>query len=281
MIYTFDHSIDPDNNYTFSRSGLIVPRRLARRPIAIDLFCGAGGFSLGFMQAGFEVVAGLDYDYQCMITYLVNLGNYPVEIHYIEPTDKDKVNDKMEMDVKKKFKKNGGVMRIPVAGSGWISNYPDIPGVPHYFYGDARKITGQEILDAIGLKRGDVDCVMGGPPCQGFSIAGKKDVMDPRNSLVFEFARLVLEIQPKSMCFENVPGILSMFTPEGIPVIDALCRVLEDGGFGGFNALKRGLLETAGCGAALRSSKKPSKDKKRKMEKEKLKEAPGQMTIMC
>lgn len=254
-------------SYELNRAGLYVPERIAKRPIAIDLFCGAGGMSLGFIQAGFEVVAGLDYDYACMLTYLVNLGSYPVNIHFIDPADKEKVNAKMERDMNRAAKKNGGIVKPIVSGSGWISNYPDIPGVSHYFYGDVRKITGQEILDAIGLKPGEVDCVMGGPPCQGFSMAGKREVMDPRNSLVFDFARLILEIQPKTMMMENVPGILSMVTPEGIPVIDAFCRILSDGGFGAFDALKQSLLTTAGAGAALKgSSKKPSKRQIRRME---------------
>jgi len=81
--------------------------------------------------------------------------------------------------------------------------------------------------------------------------------MDPRNSLVFEFTRLVLEIQPRAMVMENVPGILSMVTPEGLPVVDSICRILEDGGFGQFDALRRSLLATSGAGAML--SGKPTK----------------------
>ena len=243
-------------SYELNRFGLYVPERIAKRPIAIDLFCGAGGISLGFIQAGFEVIAGLDFDYYCMMTYLVNLGSYPCKIHYIDPADEEKVNAKMEKDMKKEAKKNGGVLKQPVSGSGWIKHNPEFPPVTHYFYGDCRKITGQEILDAIGLKQGDVDCVMGGPPCQGFSRAGKQDVTDPRNSLVFDFARLVLEIQPKTFVMENVPGILSMVTPEGIPVIDAFCRILSDGGFGSYEALKQSLLNTAGAGAALKGGNK-------------------------
>ena len=253
--------------YIPNRSGFLVPERIAKRPIAIDFFCGAGGMSLGFIQAGFEVIAGLDYDYACMLTYLVNLGSYPVNIHFIDPADKEIVNAEMERDIEKSAKKNGGIAKPFISGSGWIKHNPQFPGVSHYFYGDVRKITGQEILDAIGLKQGEVDCVMGGPPCQGFSHAGKRDVMDPRNSFVFDFARLVLEIRPKTMMFENVPGILSMVTPEGIPVMDALCRVLEDGGFGAFDALKKSLLNTAGAGAAFKGgSKKLSRKQARKEE---------------
>lgn len=257
-------TLQPVNDaYALHRSGLIVPERLARRPVAIDFFCGAGGFSLGFMQAGFEVIAGLDFDYWSMITYLHNLGTYPVNIHWIDPADKEKVNAAMERDMKRAAKKNGGIVQQPVAGSGWTSSYPDIPGVSHFFYGDVRKITGQEILDAIGMKRGEVDCVIGGPPCQGFSTAGRRDVMDPRNSLVFEYARMIIEIQPKTMIMENVPGIVNMVTPEGLPVIDSFCRILADGGFGTYDALKRGILESAGCGTVMKGTKRPKRGSRR------------------
>lgn len=50
-------------------------------------------------------------------------------------------------------------------------------------------------------------------------MAGQRNVMDPRNSLVFEFRRLVLEVSPKTFVMENVPGLLSMVTAEGVPVI--------------------------------------------------------------
>ena len=56
---------------------------------------------------------------------------------------------------------------------------------------------------------GPVDCVFGGPSCQGFSVIGRRDPDDPRNALVSEFARLVLEIRPRWFVLENVPGFLS------------------------------------------------------------------------
>jgi DNA (cytosine-5)-methyltransferase 1 len=55
---------------------------------------------------------------------------------------------------------------------------------------------------------GEVDCLAGGPSCQGFSVIGPRDPADPRNTLVFEFARLVSEIQPRYFLLENVPGLL-------------------------------------------------------------------------
>jgi DNA (cytosine-5)-methyltransferase 1 len=251
--------VDWTDGYEQRPSGLYVPEgtEIERSyPTCVDLFCGAGGFSLGVMQAGFEVVAGVDNDEWSSITYMSNLGSYPIEIHYIDgEKDKERLNRVLERETKKKNELSTFLM----SGSNWSSRNQDVPPVKHYFFGDIRKLKGSEILDAVGLKKGELDLVVGGPPCQGFSTSGQQDIMDPRNSLVFEYARIVLELWPKAFCMENVPGILSMYTPEGVPVVDAFCRILEDGGFGSFEALKKTLLTTAGAGAALRSKKNGKK----------------------
>ena len=65
------------------------------------------------------------------------------------------------------------------------------------------------LLELGGLKLGEVDVVMGGPPCQGFSHMGKGDVTDNRNLLLTHFFRLVAEIRPRAFIVENVPGILN------------------------------------------------------------------------
>lgn len=251
--------------YKQNGSGLYVPRsRRYDRPIGIDLFAGCGGMSLGFHQAGFHMVAALEFDPTAAITYMMNLARPGVKIHFDtdeRKRDFEKVLGKM-MGVKVD---KGGFMELDpgrelqevkaVAGSGWISHTNE-PGCQHVWVADIRNIKGSDILSAIGVGQGEVDVIAGGPPCQGFSNAGRRQVMDPRNSLVFEFARMVIEIQPKTMIFENVPGILSMVTPEGVPVVDAFCRVLEDGGFGGYDALKRSLLASSDSGAALRNKGK-------------------------
>lgn len=202
------------------------------------------------------------------MTYMINLGSYPINIHYIEPGDKDRLNKVVERSIKRKEK--NGMRVMPVSGSGFIASEPDLVPVKNVWMGDIRKLSGKDILDALGMKKGEVDSVCGGPPCQGFSTSGKRDIMDPRNSLIFDYARLILEIDPKTFVMENVPGILSMVTPEGIPVVDAFCRILADGGFGGFNALKKTLLNTAGAGAALKS--KPADKPGRKEDKTKVAE---------
>lgn len=260
------------SSWARTRTGLIVPEstlrqaRRPKRPTCVDLFCGCGGFSLGMMQAGWQVLAGLDWEPEAMMTYLLNLGSYPVDIHYIEPSDKERANNAVERSIarRKKGKGKESLITMPVSGSGWIRGQRDVEPVRHFFFGDVRKVTGEQILKPLGLEQGDVDCVCGGPPCQGFSTAGKRDIMDPRNSLVFEFARLICEIQPKTFVMENVPAIQSMVTPEGIPIVDAFCRVVQDGGFGPWEALKKSLLMSSGAGAATRGRRVQGTDKKRR-----------------
>ncbi len=246
------------DSYTLLPNGLAVPRRPwpYDRPIAVDLFCGAGGFSLGCIQAGFHVLAGLDNDANAALTYLINLGEYGnLQIHCAAPEDRERLEKAIEREWARHGRRRGACVDMApyVAGSGWRSHNPGYPGVRHFFFGDVRRWSGAEMLRLMGLERGQIDCVMGSPPCQGFSLAGRRNVMDPRNSLVFEFVRLVLEIYPRTMIFENVPGLLSMTTPEGLPVVDAMCLALERGGFGTHEALKKSLCQTAGAGAAVRS----------------------------
>jgi DNA (cytosine-5)-methyltransferase 1 len=65
------------------------------------------------------------------------------------------------------------------------------------------------LLRSAGLQPRRVDGVLGGPPCQGFSYMGKRDINDPRNSLVGSFFRFVRAAEPGFFLMENVPGILS------------------------------------------------------------------------
>lgn len=75
---------------------------------------------------------------------------------------------------------------------------------------DIRDVTGKEILKALGLKKGQVDLVVGGPPCQSYSTAGNRgSVRDTRGLLIFEYLRIIEEIKPKAFLMENVRGLLS------------------------------------------------------------------------
>jgi len=73
---------------------------------------------------------------------------------------------------------------------------------------DINELSGGEVLSRLDSK---IDVVIGGPPCQSFSILGsRKSTNDPRGKLVYEYARFIKEIGPKAFLFENVPGILTV-----------------------------------------------------------------------
>lgn len=122
------------------------------RPIAIDLFAGAGGLALGFEQAGFDIVAAVEFD--------------------------------------------------PIHAAIHELNFPQTKVI----CGDMNDVTGKQIRAAAGLN-GEIDVIVGGPPCQGFSLIGHRVLEDPRNSLVFHFLRIVKELKPRMFVMENVPGM--------------------------------------------------------------------------
>jgi DNA (cytosine-5)-methyltransferase 1 len=91
-----------------------------------------------------------------------------------------------------------------IASATHLKNFPQC----HHFCGDIENFSSQNWLQEIGSP--EVHLVVGGPPCQGFSVAGKRDPKDPRNRLFYEFVRVVSEIRPWYVVMENVPGILTI-----------------------------------------------------------------------
>lgn len=86
-------------------------------------------------------------------------------------------------------------------------------------------VTGDEIKKITNNKK--IHIIIGGPPCQGFSMAGKRQPNDPRNSLFMEYVRLVRELNPDFFIMENVRGLLSMKNGEGKKVIDIILNEFE------------------------------------------------------
>ncbi len=74
---------------------------------------------------------------------------------------------------------------------------------------DVSKITGKDIQKLIGKRI--IDVIVGGPPCQGFSLSGARNFYDSRNRLYLDFIRLVKELKPRAFIIENVPGLASLF----------------------------------------------------------------------
>ena len=138
------------NPYSLKRSSR---QSRNQRPSAVDLFSGAGGISLGLINAGFDVVYCSDRDEACARTHR--------------------------------------------------RNFPGIPFVQE----DIEHLKGADILRTTGLKQGELDLLIGGPPCQGFSIIGQREIWDPRNGLFHEFLRIAEELKPKCIVIENVTGL--------------------------------------------------------------------------
>ena len=94
---------------------------------------------------------------------------------------------------------------------------------------DIRLVDASEVRRRLGLEKGELDLVAGGPPCQGFSInAPKRSVEDERNSLFLEFLRFVDEFEPKAVLIENVPGLVSF---EGGGTLQAILQALDQHGY--------------------------------------------------
>ncbi len=124
--------------------------------------------------------------------------------------------------------KSGG-FRTLVANDNWTpavetlaENFPDL----EVSADDVRGLTGEQLMKSAAFE-GRPTLVAGGPPCQGFTSAGARRASDDRNTLVSEFARIVVEMRPEWFAFENVEGFLTM--SDGAFVTDLLDRVIEAG----------------------------------------------------
>ena len=142
---------------------------MGRRPIAVEVFAGLGGMTLGFEQAGFDVVCAVE-------------GN-------------------------------------PVHARAHRFNFP----MCAVLCADVATLRPSVLAEAVaeGLRRygrrpGErIDVVFGGPPCQGFSVGGRRDPRDPRNALLDAFFDVVEALTPAAWVFENVPALASQAASSG------------------------------------------------------------------
>lgn len=114
-------------------------------------------------------------------------------------------------------------------------------GIP-FVIGDLRQLSVDRILEISKVLKGEPTVVCGGPPCQGFSLAGQRIADDPRNQLFREFVRVVEGVQPHFFLFENVAGLVSM---QGGAVLQAILsefkRIGYKCGFKTVNAAEYGV----------------------------------------
>lgn len=105
-------------------------------------------------------------------------------------------------------------------------NFPNA----HFLSNDIKDIA-QEEIEEILQKYQQIDLLAGGPPCQGFSLAGKRDVADHRNTLFSHYLRIADRIRPKVILMENVKLLTSMKTPDGKLVKDEIIKTFTDMGY--------------------------------------------------
>ncbi len=90
------------------------------------------------------------------------------------------------------------------AASSFKANFPGIP----FYEGDIRELSVSELLRVANIKSGELELLDGSPPCQGFSMAGKRKMLDRCNQLYEEFVRLLKGVQPRGFVMENVSGMI-------------------------------------------------------------------------
>ncbi|MBS1169813.1 MAG: transcriptional regulator, family [Burkholderiaceae bacterium] len=96
--------------------------------------------------------------------------------------------------------------------------------------GDITKID-DDALKSFQEKIGDIDVIIGGPPCQGFSLSGKRDVNDPRNTLFKHYLRFVKVYKPKIAVLENVRLLTSMKNSKGEFIKEEICKEFKNHGY--------------------------------------------------
>ncbi len=98
-----------------------------------------------------------------------------------------------------------GVDTKPLNVTSYARNFPDSKAIE----ADLSEIDGQDLRKRTGLRKKDrLDILFGGPPCQGFSVIGRRELDDHRNELLLHFARLVRQLQPRYFVVENVAGLI-------------------------------------------------------------------------
>ena len=173
----------------------------------IDLFTGCGGLSLGLLKAGHHGLFAVEKNEHAFETLKSNLLKHSSE-HFS-------------------------------GGYNWL-DHPKLQKKAHDITALLDDLELRNYFKQLG-KNGDVDLVAGGPPCQGFSLAGKRDPHDPRNKLAFAYLDFVSLVNPKFIIMENVRGIAHSFNKDGKksrPVSEDIEQKLAEQGYVPFHFIE-------------------------------------------
>ncbi|MFP5520757.1 MAG: DNA cytosine methyltransferase [Bdellovibrionia bacterium] len=172
------------------------------KPSLISLFTGAGGLDLGMESAGFNTLIASELeDTYCETLRQNQLLGRMKQKDFSEWFEKQILqkcyrNMKPEeiLDLKQR-------VSLGVGKQAHLHNASIVPG-------DIRNLDSETILKLSNLKRGKIDIVVGGPPCQPFSRAGKRQTVETSDGRLFkEFVRIVDDVRPRWFLFENVKGL--------------------------------------------------------------------------
>ena len=175
----------------------------------LDLFAGAGGLSEGFFRAGFNPIAHVEMDTAACYTLRTRMA-----YHYL------KANNNLEQYV--------NYLKGIIKRKEFYGPVPD-DIVKSVINEEIGKETLQDIFSQIDRIRGNqkVDLIIGGPPCQAYSVIGRarceKNMKgDSRNDLYLYYAEFLKKYEPEYFVFENVPGLLSATDEKGKSYLDLM-----------------------------------------------------------
>lgn len=187
-------------------------------PKFLDLFAGAGGLSEGFIQAGYTPIAHVEMDVAACYTLKTR-----VAFHWL------RANGDIELYnsyLRGEMTRNEFYTHIPQAVLNAVLNYEiSSDTIPEIFEKVDQMLGGEKL-----------DLIIGGPPCQAYSLAGRsrsetKMVGDKRNYLYRHYAEFLRKYRPKYFVFENVLGLLSAKDEDGTLHFDNMQKLFHEYGY--------------------------------------------------
>ncbi len=191
---------------------------MGKRKKHIELFAGCGGMSLGLDAAGFDLFFANELSSMASETFAFNILNEDLK----SKAESGDISDNV-LWIKSKFEKNNLNERL--RENPFDVDHAEFSDLDDEVSLKEKLLVGNidDLLEFFNKKpsivesivKEDIDLLSGGPPCQSFSLAGKREKNNQKNQLPLSFAKFAGLIKPKVVLLENVKGITSPFTENG------------------------------------------------------------------